>query len=249
MMNPEGFYQIQFAGAADTGFGVLLLESGKINGIDVGGVEYDGDYTFNQKTDQFDVTVKATVPPGMPLVTGFPAQPTQHQFEIKASLPNDLGKVSKQTINTPYGQVNVVFKKLRHETGSLYSSIKDPTLKGRCLDLLSAQGHFDRVINQATQVLEDRIRQKSGQDNSLTGTQLVNTVLKGDLSRTILKFSNNPSEQQGICDICRGIMQAFRNPSHHTILDNITREDALKVCAFIDKLLELVDSADINPPS
>ena len=51
MMNPEGFYQIQFAGVADTGFGVLLLESGKINRIDVAGVEYDGDYTFNQKTD------------------------------------------------------------------------------------------------------------------------------------------------------------------------------------------------------
>lgn len=38
--------------------------------------------------------------------------------------------------------------------------IKDQILNRRCSDLLNAPGSFDRVINQATQVLEDRLRTK-----------------------------------------------------------------------------------------
>ena len=46
------------------------------------------------------------------------------------------------------------------EIGSVYNLIKDQELKSRCSDLLSAPNHFDRVINQATQVLEERLRTK-----------------------------------------------------------------------------------------
>ncbi len=131
------------------------------------------------------------------------------------------------------------------EIGSLYNSIQDGDLKERCSDLLSAPGNFDRVVNQATLVLEDRIRRKSGQNGSLTGVQLVNRVLKTDRNETVLKVSDDPDEHEGICHICRGIMFAFRNPTHHHITDKFTREDALKVCAFIDDLLRVIDDADL----
>ncbi len=129
------------------------------------------------------------------------------------------------------------------EIGSLYNSIQDQELKDRCSDLLSAASNFDRVINQATLVLEDRIRTKASAARSLSGTQLVNAVLKTDLSETVLKVSDDPSEHEGVCHICRGIMLTFRNPTHHHITDKFTREDALKVCAFIDDLLRVIDEA------
>jgi hypothetical protein len=131
------------------------------------------------------------------------------------------------------------------EIGSLYNSIQNEELKGRCADLLSAPGSFDRVINQATLVLEDRIRNKADTDESLTGAALVNHVLNSDLSRAILKLSDDEGEHRGFCDICRGLMAAFRNPTHHKISERFSREEALKVCAFIDNILRVVDRAEV----
>jgi len=131
------------------------------------------------------------------------------------------------------------------EIGTLYNSIKDEELKGRCADLLSAPSNFDRAINQATQVLEDRIRTMSSSNQDLTGTQLVNTVIKSEIGKTVLKVSDDDGEQKGFADICRGVMFAFRNPTHHQISDKFGREDALKVCAFIDSLLGVIEKADV----
>jgi len=131
------------------------------------------------------------------------------------------------------------------EIGSLYNSIKDTELKSRCADLLSAPGNFDRVINQATLVLEDRIRTKSQIDKPLTGVPLVNAVLNADLTKTVLKISENAEEHEGICHVCRGLMLSFRNPTHHHILDKYSREDALKLCGFIDNILSLIDNATV----
>ena len=132
------------------------------------------------------------------------------------------------------------------EIGTLYNSIKDEQLRNRCSDLLSAPSSFDRVINQATQVLEDRIRTRSKNTDGLTGAQLVNKVLLADPSKTVLKVSQDDNEHEGYCHILRGMMGAFRNPTHHHISEKFTREDALKVCAFVDSLLRIVDQAEVR---
>ena len=127
------------------------------------------------------------------------------------------------------------------QIGSIFNSIQDEVLKSRCADLLSAPGNFDRVINQATLVLEDRLRTKSGSASGAVGVVLVNEVVRGDPTSSPLKFSDAKTEQEGYASIFRGVVQAYRNPTHHHVLDHISREDALKVCAFIDGLLKLVD--------
>ncbi|PIU64847.1 MAG: hypothetical protein COS84_07750, partial [Armatimonadetes bacterium CG07_land_8_20_14_0_80_40_9] len=75
------------------------------------------------------------------------------------------------------------------EVGSLVNAIQDQELKDRCLDLLSAVANFDRVINQATLILEDRIRKKSEISERLEGVKLINKVLNQDFNKTILKIS------------------------------------------------------------
>ena len=129
------------------------------------------------------------------------------------------------------------------EIGSLYNSIKDPDLKSRCSDLLSAPGHFDRAINQATQVLEDKIKKKSGVDTSATGTDLVNKIINTNPERGVLRIFDNNEEHEGIGHICRGLMLAFRNTTHQSLSDSYSREDALKVCAFIDNMISAVENA------
>jgi len=131
------------------------------------------------------------------------------------------------------------------EIGSVYNLIKDEELKSRCADLLSARDHFDRVINQATQVLEERIRAKVPRFASEVGTSLINKAIKSDLQSTPLKFSENPSEQEGYAAILRGLVGAFRNPSHHRFLTEVSREQALQICAFIDNMLSALEKAEV----
>ena len=135
------------------------------------------------------------------------------------------------------------------EIGSIFNSIIDEELKARCSDILSAPGNFDRVINQSTQVLEDRIRKKAKTDRNLVGVNLVNSALNADLSKTIIVTSTNQEEHEGICHICRGLMVGFRNPSHHHLTDSFTREEALKFCAFVDNILQIIDKSEINKSS
>ncbi len=134
------------------------------------------------------------------------------------------------------------------EIGSVYNLIRDPELKSRCADLLSAIDHFDRVINQATQVLEDRVRKKMPSLENMTGTPLVGKAINPEPGKSLIVFSDNASEQEGYANLFKGLMGAFRNPSHHKFLDTVTREQALQICAFIDNMLAALESAQISPP-
>jgi hypothetical protein len=131
------------------------------------------------------------------------------------------------------------------EIGSLYNSITDKVLKERCSDILTAPGNFDRVINQATTVLEDRIRSKSNLMD-LIGVDLVNRAINPEPSKSILVINGSKEEHEGLHYICKGIMLAFRNPTHHKITDKYRREDALKVCAFIDNILSVLEGAKLK---
>ena len=82
------------------------------------------------------------------------------------------------------------------EIGSIYNSIQDEPLKARCADLLSAPANFDRVINQATLVLEDRIRTKSGSTSGAVGVGLVNEAIKADPQSSIIRFSDDLRHSQ-----------------------------------------------------
>jgi len=133
------------------------------------------------------------------------------------------------------------------EIGALYNAINDSDLKRRCADLLTAKGFFDRAVNQATQILEDRIRARAGlQGENLVGKELVNKAINTEPAKSILLISDDQQEHEGIGHICRGIVGAFRNPTHHHLLDHYTREDALRLCGFIDQLLSLIDKAKVQ---
>ena len=121
--------------------------------------------------------------------------------------------------------------------GNLIEQIKDKEIKARCIDLLAAPEYFDRAISQATQIFEDRLKEKS-RKRDLTSTQLVNATIKPDPQNTIIKFSDKNDLQEGFSFICKGIMLYLRNPSHHSLNGETSREDAIKVCAFIDFVLQ-----------
>jgi uncharacterized protein (TIGR02391 family) len=110
--------------------------------------------------------------------------------------------------------------------------------------MLLAAKNFDRAINQATQVLEDRIRKKSKPEKKLVGEALVNFAFSSDLSETVLQIASGEAEdQRGYTQIMRGVVPAFRNKTHHHIINDFSREEAMRVCGFIDVLIRAVDSS------
>lgn len=119
--------------------------------------------------------------------------------------------------------------------------LSDAELKGRCSDLLRAQKSFDRVFREATVVLDSRLKQLSGIQEKINPAELVARVLHP--SKAILVVSEHTDEQQGFFELCKGMMSAFRNPAHHTLNDQLTREDALRFCGFIDSILSILGKA------
>ncbi len=169
------------------------------------------------------------------------------QAEVRDALPSIFargGQVPKNANKIAEKSAPATNKRalLRAEIEYL---IEDDELRDRCGDILLASSKFDRPINQATLVLEERIRRKSQPSDKLVGEALVNFAFKEDLAKTVLRVaSNNPDDQRGITQILRGIVPAFRNITHHHIVNTFSREEAMRVCGFIDVLLRVIDSSD-----
>ena len=123
--------------------------------------------------------------------------------------------------------------------------LRDDQLYGRCRDLLMAARHYDRVIREATTVLDDRLKKITGIKN-LNPEALIGKVLNPNPDKAVIEISTERSEQEGVHSICRGIMLAFRNPAHHAVSDRFTREDALKFCGFIDTVLGLIGEGTVH---
>ena len=124
--------------------------------------------------------------------------------------------------------------------------IRDDELKSRCKDLLRSKKHLDRVFREATTVLENRIKTKGNITKTMKPEDLVNLVLNPDLSKAIVIISDEGSEQTGFHQLCKGITLTFRNKVHHNLDDEVTREDALRFCGFIDVLLGILERAKLR---
>jgi len=131
-------------------------------------------------------------------------------------------------------------------TAAIDYLLEDDELRSRCSDLLKAKAKFDRVFREATTVLDDRLRKLAGiSDTRMVPSDLVVKVLHPN--NPILRVSIDTSEQEGLFAVCRGLFQAFRNPTHHQLSDKFTRKDALRFCAFVDALLTVLEHAQRTP--
>lgn len=123
----------------------------------------------------------------------------------------------------------------------------DPELKDRCADLLRARKKFDRPVNQATLVLEDRLRTLGNVRERLVGAGLAAKVLHP--KNALLRISDENEVQEGIYFICAGLVSVFRNPTHHHLTDKFSREDALSVCGFVDAILRILNQGKRVQPA
>lgn len=123
--------------------------------------------------------------------------------------------------------------------------LQDQQMRERCRDLVLARKHFDRAFREATTILDDRLKNRSGIKN-MSPVNLVGKVLNPDPQKAVIVMSANGDEQEGFHAVCKGVMLAFRNKAHHSLSDKFTREDALKFCGFIDTLLGAIEQAEVH---
>lgn len=167
------------------------------------------------------------------------------QTEVRDSLPSIFfeGRKHKSKSAKRGEKPRIVVSRRSTLQAAIDYLLQDQELRDRCKDILLAKSRFDRPINQATLVLEDRIRTKTKPSEKLVGHNLVANAFKPDLSKTRFKISGDDDEHKGFVYILYGMIGAFRNKTHHHLINSFTREDALRVCAFIDVLLRVVDSS------
>jgi hypothetical protein len=127
--------------------------------------------------------------------------------------------------------------------------IRDTELKDRCSDLLSAPGNYDRVIREATTVLENRIRNKCPHDllsrlipqsSDQTGENLINKLFNPD--NPILSFSSEKSKRLALYRILLGTFSYLRNPYHHNLDSSTEWSWAWSIIGLVDRLLADVES-------
>jgi len=128
--------------------------------------------------------------------------------------------------------------------------IKDDVLKKRCLDLLNAPGSFDRVINQSTQILEERLRSRIPfetlceiipEAKNQIGENLAHRLLAPP--NPVIVVSDKPEECSAFHKMVVGIIAYLRNPSHHSLNDNTEWTLAWSVVGIVDSLLYELDNA------
>lgn len=125
--------------------------------------------------------------------------------------------------------------------------IFDAELKSRCLDILEMvwekeeTGRFDTIIQEATKILETRLRNLSDADDSFSGKELVNFALGKDAK---LILNGTSSEQESWHLLFRGFFGSLRNSTHHRFVPFQNIERTLQILGMIDFLLYTLESAE-----
>jgi uncharacterized protein (TIGR02391 family) len=173
------------------------------------------------------------------------SQSAQEEFRnaVRLGLPTQKPSV---TANAPNRRTAVAAKSRRQGLNAAIVNlvILDSELRARCRDLILARGHYDRALREATTVLEDRIKKLSDITN-LTSVPLLGKALNPEPLKAVVVVSNEKEDQSGFFYICMGIMQAFRNKTHHNLSDAFTQVDALKFCGFIDTVLAVLAKGQV----
>jgi hypothetical protein len=105
----SAFYAMNFVGMTGTGGGAVYVGKGKIVGIDVGNLRYNGTYT--EQGGRLKGTVALFAPTGGTLVTG--AQlPAGSRLGLTLDWPANFSDGKPQVLTVEGSPVHVVFEKI-----------------------------------------------------------------------------------------------------------------------------------------
>jgi len=129
-------------------------------------------------------------------------------------------------------------------------AIMDRDLRQRCLDLFTQfreggqHERLDTVVNEATRILEDRLRSLSSASATCIGVDLAKHAFG---QPPTLIVSDVPAEQEAAHLLFRGVFGFIRNSVHHRLVGTLQPERVLQIVGMIDYLLFISEGARREP--
>jgi len=125
--------------------------------------------------------------------------------------------------------------------------VLDSQLRERCMDLFvqfqegGQTDRLDTVVSEATRILEDRLRSRSGAPKDKIGVDLATYALSPKAPKLVV--SELDAEQEAAHLLCRGVFGFVRNHVHHQLVGDYSPERALQIVGMVDYLLSIVEAA------
>jgi uncharacterized protein (TIGR02391 family) len=131
------------------------------------------------------------------------------------------------------------------QIGPSAGPIADAELSQECLATLEnpKTDNYWQAVTAACIILESRLRNRTQAPSDLHTTRLVDHALRYADGKLICRTNRN--EQEGINQLCQGVMRALRNPSTHE-KQNLSRTRAHQIVGIIDLLLGEIDQAEVR---
>jgi hypothetical protein len=107
----DGFYAAFLTGRGGQSIVLFAIKSGKIVGVDAGGLKYTGNMR-TKSDDGFTCDINYTIPPGVPLITGPGPVAKEVPINLLFELPKNFGEGPIVRIDTPFGPLNAKFQRL-----------------------------------------------------------------------------------------------------------------------------------------
>jgi uncharacterized protein (TIGR02391 family) len=120
----------------------------------------------------------------------------------------------------------------------------DDELRRRCAPLIH-MGAFDEAVRNAFVLLEERLRQATGNDG-LTGVQLANNAFAAE-GRLTKHLGQTPAEREGLRELYSGAFKLFRNPAAHNVV-GYSDAQGKSIIGLVNLLLEILARAGELPP-
>ena len=118
---------------------------------------------------------------------------------------------------------------------------------GPSIFALFVRGHYDSVVFEAFRAVEVYVREKTGLDRSIIGTDLMRRAFGPNAPLT--DNSLPLAEQEATSHLFAGAIGLFKNPTSHRTAVIQRPEDAASLVMFADYLLRLVDHRKANAMS
>jgi len=131
--------------------------------------------------------------------------------------------------------------------------IRDTELQKRCADLLAAPENHDRVIREATTVLEDRLRSRPPHQvlarliphsGDQIGENLVNRLCAPD--NPIVSVSDDRTKRIAFHKMLTGVFAYLRHPYHHRLDAETEWSWAWSIVGLVDQLLFEVEQSVVT---
>ncbi len=131
------------------------------------------------------------------------------------------------------------------QVGSSPGPIIDAELNQECEAILEdpETTNYWQAVNVACTILETRLRNRAQAPTNIYGVKLVNYALRPTDGKLVCREQGG--EQEGINQLCRGVMQALRNPSSHQ-KQEYPRTRARQIVGIIDLLLGEIVTAEVR---